>query len=122
MWRRCSVIEAIRRGPSPAAMRRGGERVCRWSRKTRSASGHRRRSLRNAISRSPLTRFDYSADGVLSGTTLAVTLKLLAQGRIKPDETVVVSITGNGYKTLEAVASAIDQPSIIDARRAPHSR
>jgi threonine synthase len=50
------------------------------------------------------------------GTTLAVTLKLLAQGRIKPDETVVVSITGNGYKTLEAVASAIDQPSIIDAR------
>jgi threonine synthase len=29
---------------------------------------------------------------------------------------VVVSITGNGYKTLEAVASAIDQPSIIDAR------
>src|ERR1700730_6419597 len=50
------------------------------------------------------------------GTTLAVTLKLLAQGRIKPDETVVVSITGNGYKTIEAVASAIDQPSIIDAR------
>ncbi len=50
------------------------------------------------------------------GTTLAVTLKLIAQGRIKPDETVVVAITGNGYKTLEAVASAIDQPSIIDAR------
>jgi threonine synthase len=50
------------------------------------------------------------------GTTLAVAIKLLKQGRIKPDETVVVSITGNGYKTLEAVASAIDQPSIIDAR------
>jgi threonine synthase len=50
------------------------------------------------------------------GTTLAVTLKLVNQGRIKPDETVVVSITGNGYKTLEAVASAIEQPSIIDAR------
>jgi threonine synthase len=50
------------------------------------------------------------------GTTLAVTLKLLKQGRIKPDETTVVSITGNGYKTLEAVASAIEQPSIIDAR------
>src|SRR6266446_4689484 len=50
------------------------------------------------------------------GTTLAVTMKLIAQKRIKPDETVVVSITGNGYKTLEAVASAIDQPSIIDAR------
>jgi len=50
------------------------------------------------------------------GTTLAVALKLVKQGRIKPDETVVVAITGNGYKTLEAVASAIDQPSIIDAR------
>src|SRR6202046_1634028 len=50
------------------------------------------------------------------GTTLAVALKLVKQGRIKPDETVVVAITGNGYKTLEAVASAIEQPSIIDAR------
>ena len=50
------------------------------------------------------------------GTTLAVTMKLIEQGRIKPDESVVVSITGNGYKTLEAVASAIEQPSIIEAR------
>jgi threonine synthase len=50
------------------------------------------------------------------GTTLAVALKLINQGRIKPDETVVVSITGNGYKTLEAVASAIERPFVIDAR------
>jgi threonine synthase len=50
------------------------------------------------------------------GTTLAVALKLIKQGRIKPDETVVVSITGNGYKTLEAVSSAIEQPFVIDAR------
>jgi threonine synthase len=50
------------------------------------------------------------------GTTLAVTLKLLKQGRIKHDETVVVSITGNGYKTLEAVAGSIEQPAIIEAR------
>ena len=50
------------------------------------------------------------------GTTLAVTLKLLKQGRIKPDETVVVSITGNGYKTLEAVANSIEQPAVIEAR------
>jgi len=50
------------------------------------------------------------------GTTLAVAIKLLNQGRIKPDETVVVSITGNGYKTLEAVASAIERPFVIDAR------
>jgi threonine synthase len=50
------------------------------------------------------------------GTTLAVAIKLIKQGRIKPDETTVVSITGNGYKTLEAVASAIEQPFVIDAR------
>jgi len=50
------------------------------------------------------------------GTTLAVTLKLLKQGHIKHDETVVVSITGNGYKTLEAVAGSIEQPAIIEAR------
>jgi len=52
------------------------------------------------------------------GTTLAVAIKLLRQGRIKPEETVVVSITGNGYKTLEAVASAIERPLVIDARLA----
>ena len=50
------------------------------------------------------------------GTTLAVTLKLIAAGRIKPDESVVVSITGNGYKTLEAVAQSIEQPLVIEAR------
>ena len=50
------------------------------------------------------------------GTTLAVALKLIKEGRIKRDETVVVSITGNGYKTLEAVASSIEQPAIIEAR------
>src|SRR5689334_16317413 len=50
------------------------------------------------------------------GTTLAVTMKLIAQKRIDPNETVVVSITGNGYKTLEAVAQAIAQPYVIDAR------
>jgi threonine synthase len=50
------------------------------------------------------------------GTTLAVTMKLLAQKRINADETVVVSITGNGYKTLEAVGQAITQPHVIEAR------
>ncbi|MGA8060461.1 MAG: threonine synthase, partial [Candidatus Binataceae bacterium] len=50
------------------------------------------------------------------GTTLAVALKLIAAGRIKPDESVVVSITGNGYKTLEAVAQSIEQPLVIEAR------
>ena len=50
------------------------------------------------------------------GTTLAVTLKLLAQKRIRPDQTVVVSITGNGYKTLEAAAGSVAQPLVISAR------
>jgi threonine synthase len=50
------------------------------------------------------------------GTTLAVTLKLINQGRIKADESVVVSITGNGYKTIEAVAQSIEQPEVIEAR------
>ncbi len=44
------------------------------------------------------------------GTTFAVTIKLIAQKRIQGDESVVVSITGNGYKTLEAVAGAIAEP------------
>ena len=61
-----------------------------------------------------------STEGIFAepagGTTLGVTLKLIKQGRIKPDETTVVSITGNGYKTLEAVASAIERPYKIDAR------
>jgi threonine synthase len=50
------------------------------------------------------------------GTTLAVAIKLIAQKRINPEETVVISITGNGYKTLEAVARAIAQPFVIEAR------
>ena len=37
------------------------------------------------------------------GTTLAVTRKLLAQGRLNADSRIVVAITGNGLKTLEAL-------------------
>ena len=43
-------------------------------------------------------------------------IKLIAQKRINPEETVVISITGNGYKTLEAVAQAIAKPFVIEAR------
>jgi threonine synthase len=50
------------------------------------------------------------------GTTLAVALKLLNQGRIKSDESVVISITGNGYKTLEAVMQQVQAPFVIEAR------
>jgi threonine synthase len=50
------------------------------------------------------------------GTTIAVTKKLIEQGRIPRNESIVVSITGNGYKTIEAVANAVELPSIINAR------
>lgn len=61
-----------------------------------------------------------STEGIFAepagGTTLAVAIKLIQQKRIKSDETVVVAITGNGYKTVEAVAQAIEQPCVIEAR------
>jgi threonine synthase len=50
------------------------------------------------------------------GTTVAVAKKLIEQGRIPRDESIVISVTGNGYKTLEAVAESLDRPSVIDAR------
>jgi len=50
------------------------------------------------------------------GTTVAVTKKLIEQGRIPRDESIVISVTGNGYKTLEAVLDAVDQPFRIPAR------
>src|SRR5947207_3170124 len=52
------------------------------------------------------------------GTTLAATIKLIEQGRIPRDESIVVSITGNGMKTLEAVQNDLVQPKIIEARLA----
>lgn len=52
------------------------------------------------------------------GTTVAVAKKLIAQGRIPRDESIVVSVTGNGYKTLEAVLGSVDQPFQIPARLA----
>lgn len=49
------------------------------------------------------------------GTEVAVTRKLIQKGRIPRDESIVISITGNGYKTLEAVAGTIEQPYTIKA-------
>ena len=50
------------------------------------------------------------------GTTVAVTKKLIEQGRIPRHESIVISVTGNGYKTLEAVAASVAQPFVINAR------
>jgi threonine synthase len=52
------------------------------------------------------------------GTTVAVTKKLIEQGRIPRDESIVISVTGNGYKTLEAVMGTVAAPAEIAARLA----
>ena len=44
------------------------------------------------------------------GVTLGVARKLIEQGRIPKDESIVVSITGNGLKTQEAVVEKIGKP------------
>ncbi|MGH7829960.1 MAG: threonine synthase [Candidatus Binatia bacterium] len=50
------------------------------------------------------------------GTEVAVAKKLIQQGRIPRDESIVISITGNGYKTLEVVAQSVEKPFIIQAK------
>lgn len=50
------------------------------------------------------------------GTTLAVAIKLIQSGRIPKDESIVVSITGNGLKTQEAVQNELPYPQVIDAK------
>jgi threonine synthase len=50
------------------------------------------------------------------GTTVAVTKKLIEQGRIPKDESIVICVTGNGYKTLEAVIPGIPKPQVISAK------
>jgi threonine synthase len=47
------------------------------------------------------------------GTEVAVTKKLVQQGKIPRDESIVISITGNGYKTLETVAASVEKPFTI---------
>lgn len=47
------------------------------------------------------------------GVTLAVTKKLLAQGRIPRDEEIVICITGNGLKTQDAVTPYLQKPAVI---------
>ena len=47
------------------------------------------------------------------GTTLAVTRKLFEQGVIPRDESTVVCITGNGYKTADVMSSLVDAPTAL---------
>jgi threonine synthase len=50
------------------------------------------------------------------GTTIAVLKKLVEAGKIDPEETTVVYITGNGLKTQEAVQGYIGEPLTIDPK------
>ncbi len=50
------------------------------------------------------------------GVTVGVTQKLIQQGRIHPDETTVVSITGNGLKTTDAIAAEFPATEAIAPR------
>jgi len=61
-----------------------------------------------------------STEGIFTetagGVTLGVTQKLIEQGRIPRDETIVVSITGNGLKTQEAVIDHVGKPMLINPK------
>lgn len=61
------------------------------------------------------------------GTTVAVTRKLIQQGRIPANESVVICITGNGLKTIDAVLGSLNktisiQPSLASLEEALDSR
>ena len=52
------------------------------------------------------------------GVTVAVTRKLLAQGRLNPEESIVIAITGNGLKTVAAVTGVLGQEEALQPRLA----
>ena len=54
------------------------------------------------------------------GVTVAVTKKLVEQGRIGPDDLTVIAITGNGLKTPEAVE--LGRPTIVEPKIAELER
>jgi threonine synthase len=56
------------------------------------------------------------------GTTLAATRALIRRGVIKSNESVVVCITGNGYKTTEVMHDRIERPLAIGRSLADFER
>lgn len=58
-----------------------------------------------------------STEGIFTetagGVTVAATKRLIQSGRIRPEDSVVISITGNGLKTLEVVQSHVPEPYVI---------
>jgi threonine synthase len=56
------------------------------------------------------------------GTTVAATRALIRRGVIKPHESVVVCITGNGYKTAEVLRDRLEAPTQIGRSLAEFDR
>jgi threonine synthase len=56
------------------------------------------------------------------GTTVAATRALVARGAIKPGDTVVICVTGNGYKTAEVMANRVEKPVRIGRSLADFER
>ena len=58
-----------------------------------------------------------AAEGVFTetagGVTLAATQKLIDGGHIGRDDSIVVGITGNGLKTIEALDDKVSEPHVI---------
>jgi len=52
------------------------------------------------------------------GVTVGVTRKLIEQGRIPRDESIVISITGNGLKTQEVLTGKLNEYQVIDSKLA----
>jgi threonine synthase len=67
-----------------------------------------------------------STEGIFTepagGTTLAATRALVRRGVIKPNESVVVCITGNGYKTAEVMQNRVERPMQIGRSLADFER
>lgn len=49
------------------------------------------------------------------GVTVAAAKKLIREGKIPPDESIVIAITGNGLKTQEAIQDVVGDPLAIEA-------
>lgn len=52
------------------------------------------------------------------GVTAASAKKLIEEGRIPKNESIVLAITGNGLKTQEAIQEAVGEPHLIEANLA----
>jgi len=50
------------------------------------------------------------------GVTVSVTKKLIEKGIIPRNESILISITGNGLKTQEAIKDHVGNPIIIEAK------